>query len=207
MAFLDDTPGSIRRVTIGAKDGDAIMLDASLREDHGPEGDFSDHPVEAGADIVDHFRVRPEQVRIEGVISDSPIVQGIPGPTLVNSVSSLLDGDTRPSLNAWSEFRRFFANVELVTIATSLHRYENMAIVSLKVVRDAKRAHSLYFTIAAREVRFARTSTGVAVEVPKEPEGQKTKSVGKVTNKAANAGESKKTSAAVKVFQGLGVID
>lgn len=52
---------------------DTITFDASVSEQHGSESTVTDHPVETGANIIDHIRDLPSTLRIEGVLVDFPL--------------------------------------------------------------------------------------------------------------------------------------
>lgn len=206
MAFLDDILGGAQRLSIGEPDGDPIVVDASVREVHSVTGQVSDHPVEKGIDIVDNYRVLPRGIEIEGIVTNTPIVSGLPGASLVNSVVGLVQGDTDPASNAWNELQRFLDDAVVVTIVTSLRTYENMVITDLSVTRNVSQAQGLFFVATAREIRFVDTELGEAIALPTTPVGQKAKSAGKKTNAAANTAQGAQSSALLKTFQGFGVL-
>ena len=202
MAFLDDVLGTgLQRLAIGEAGGDPIVVDASIREVHSVSGEVSEHPVENGVDIVDHYRVLPRQLDMEAVVSDTPIVSSslsLPGETLLNSAIGLIEGDEKPSTNAWVELQRFFDEAVVLEIKTSLETYTSMVLTDLSVVRDASNGQVLFFSASARQIRFVDTEEGQAIALPAEPSGQKKKSVAKKTNKAANESQGKLTSGLAK---------
>jgi hypothetical protein len=51
----------------------SIWIDVSIREEHNSQAELSRHPVEDGADVTDHVRLLPDQIRIEGVVTNQPI--------------------------------------------------------------------------------------------------------------------------------------
>lgn len=193
MAFLDDILGGAQRLSIGEVGNDPIVVDASIRETHSVTGEVSEHPVESGVDIVDHYRVLPRQVSIEAVVTNTPLSTGFPGSTLVNSVIGLVEGpedenDKGRSLNAWTELQRFFDDAVVVEIKTSLEKkhYQNMVLTSLDVTRDSDTGQVVWFTVTAREVRFVDNKFGEAIELPKTVTGQEAKNAGKKSNSNAN---------------------
>lgn len=207
MAFIDSILGGAKVTRIGETGGDPIALDCSVRENHSVSGEVSDHPVETGVDIVDHYRVLPRQVEITGVITNSPLSVEFPGASLINSAIGLINGDEDPSTNAWQEFNRFFDESVVLTIETSLKEYPNMVLTSLGVTRDVSTSNGLNFVAGAREVRFVDTEEGTALALPKEATGQAVKSAGKATNSTANDAQSKQSSALLKTFQKLGILN
>ena len=50
-----------------------IWIDVSIRETHNGSAELTRHPVELGADITDHVRLMPDQLTMEGVITNQPI--------------------------------------------------------------------------------------------------------------------------------------
>lgn len=206
MAFIDDILGGAQRLSIGEKGGDPIVVDASVREVHVVAGEVSDHPVEKGIDIVDHYRVLPRSLEIEAIVTNTPIVTGLPGASLVNSAVGLISGDTDPASNAWNELQRFFDEAVVLEISTSLKTYRNMVLTDLAVSRSSKESQALFFTASAREIRFVDTEFGTAIKAPSSPLGQAAKSAGKVTNAAANTSQAAGSSALLKTFQGLGFL-
>ncbi len=201
MAFLDDnTDGGATRLSIGEEGGDPIVVDASVNENHAVTGEVSEHPVENGVDIVDHYRVLPRQIEIEAVVTNTPIFTGLPGSTLVNSVVGVINGDKDPSSNAWNELNRFFDQAVVLEISTSLRRYRNMVLTDLQVVRNASTSQGLRFTATAREVKFVDTELGAAPPDPVSVLGQTRRSTGKKTNAIANETQSENTSVLFKAF-------
>lgn len=203
MSFLDDLLVT-KRLSLGDPNGSPIVLDASIREVHNVEGELTEHPVEDGADISDHYRVLPRLFELEGVVSDTPIVGRIPGASLISSAVGLIQGDERPSINAWEELNRFFDEKVVVEITSSLQVYPSMVLTSLSVTRSAGQSGGLFFTATARQIEFVATEEGAAL--PAVTTGQKAKSAGKATNTAANGAEQTKSSALLKGFQGLGLM-
>ncbi len=206
MAFLDDIIGGAQRLSIGEKGGDAISVDASIREVHSVAGQVSEHPVESGVDIVDHYRVLPRVIEIEAVFSDTPITPIRNGVTLINSAIGLInqagdDKDKGPSANAWRELKRFVNEAVVLEIKTSLETYQNMVLTDLTVGRSSNQAQGLFFTTTARELLFVTTEEGEAL--PASALGQKETSDGKKTNETSNdveAEESRSLAKKVKNF-------
>lgn len=50
-----------------------IWVDVSISETHGVGAEVTDHPVEAGSNIVDHVRPLPRTFSIEGLITNHPV--------------------------------------------------------------------------------------------------------------------------------------
>jgi hypothetical protein len=50
-----------------------VHFDAAISETHTESGTSTEHPVEKGTDISDHFRVNPKSFSMEGLITNHPI--------------------------------------------------------------------------------------------------------------------------------------
>ncbi|MCG8433494.1 MAG: hypothetical protein MJA83_05640 [Gammaproteobacteria bacterium] len=123
----------------------AIEFDASVNEDHEAENDVTEFPVEEGADITDHIRPRPESITINGIVSNTPL--------------TLLPIEPRRAEEAYDKLKTIKDTGQLVSIVTSLRRYDNMAITSLSVVRNAQNGNVVNATVRLREVFLAQTET------------------------------------------------
>lgn len=135
---------------------DGYEIDVAIREEHAFENEITEHPVEQGADIVDHVRARPIVVTLEGCVSDTPI----------GDLATRRSETTLPSREA---FDRLLAvrNARLpVTIATSLRVYTDMILESLTTPRDATTGDALAFTARFRQIRLVEV-TRVAVDIPR----------------------------------------
>jgi hypothetical protein len=193
------------RVSIGEAGGDPIVLDASVREVHSVAGEVTEHPVEKGVDIVDHYRVQPRKFEVEFVVTNSPLDSSlIPGLTLINSIVGLVQGDADPSANAWAEFQRFVDDAVVLEISSSLETYPNMVLTDLSVTRTAGTTNGLHGTLSVREVRFVETETGLAIALAAPLKALK--SVGKKTNKDSNTTQARQSSGLLKTFQAVNLL-
>jgi hypothetical protein len=225
MAFTDNILGAVSRAKIGpmpfqkgvssalgsgnddlgvAESNTPIVLDASIQEGHMIQGDVTDHPVETGADVVDHYRVKPRTITIDGIITNTPIETGFVGSTAVASVTAIANGDADPVTNAWEELQRFFDQAVVLKIETSLKVYENMVLTSLSVNRTASTGNELRFNASARAIRFVQTEEAEAIQIPKTTTGQKQKPKGKKTTKEANPEQVKSASVTTQTLDAIG---
>lgn len=51
----------------------SIWIDVTIREQHNKSAETTRHPVEEGSDITDHVRLMPNQIQIEGLVTNQPI--------------------------------------------------------------------------------------------------------------------------------------
>jgi len=180
-----------------------VSVDASIAESHTIEGEITSHPVESGSDITDHYRVNPRKISLEAVVTSTPIATGYPAQTAINSVKSIIAKDD-PVMNAWQEIERYFEKRVIVTINTSLKKYENMILTSFNVTRNSFKGQSLHFSLTAEEIRVVNTEEEdrITVPEPKTKTTEKKKDKGKKDKGDADAGSNKESLA----HKGLGVL-
>jgi hypothetical protein len=134
---------------------DGYPIDATLSEDHDHDADVTDHPVESGAAITDHVRIRPLVVSLEGIVSDSPI----------GDVAFEREEGAAHSADAYAVLLSILESREPVSIRTSLATYHNMILQRLSVPRSVDTGKSLRFRATFRQlilVTNARTTVKVA---------------------------------------------
>ena len=163
-----------------------LQLDATLSESHTSEVETTEHPLETGASVADHLRPKPEAITLEAVISDDapPDATSLPenveqavGDSPAVTLSVRRTHQPGRAKQAWQHLLEIKDSGELVTVATYLRDYTNMALVSLSSSRDAKTGSALRFTATFRRLTFVSLKTlRVAVEkaVPKQNLGKKT---------------------------------
>lgn len=137
-----------------------IELDAAISVQHTRNVTATKHPVEKGAKITDHLRPEPEQVVIEGLVSNTPI-----GRTAQTRAVSFVGNDFVTSAGAPSAFgtpgyaEEAFKKLDeiagkgvLVTIATQYKTYTDMALTSFVAPRDGSTGDSLRFTATFEKI-------------------------------------------------------
>jgi len=176
VALLSLIFGEKQKARIGV-----VELDAALSETHSKEALVTDHPVEFGADVSDHIRRLPDSVEINGIVSNTPLV----------FLSAVTESPTRAE-DAYEELRRIMDEGELVTVATTLREYSNMALTNLAVARDAASGNVMNATMSLREIIIAETQT-VEAPVPAAAANSKPVNQGKQAAKPANAAQAAKS--------------
>jgi len=79
---------------------ESIRFDVVTVENHERNMTVSDHPVELGANVVDHARLMPDMLTIEGFVSMKPVRSN--EPSLLDEAPMVLDipkPSTKPSLS------------------------------------------------------------------------------------------------------------
>lgn len=142
---------------------DALTLDASVNETHDTDVDVTDFPVEQGANISDHRRRKPRTITVEGVVSNTPLPDdGDPMNTVTSNGftwNSRSSADATRASTAYNTLLDLADASRLLTVVTSLQKYENMTITKLSVPRNASIGQALRFTATLREIRVVRNDT------------------------------------------------
>jgi len=187
---------NLRRTTVSYKKPDGtgeeiIVLDATITEGHNSTLDVTSLPIEDGFDITDHAQIKPRELTLEAVISDTPI-------TLLGSLGGLAAGGVGWAVGAsgatvgaralaiganaalagaiLSQTKARVQDVYnclldiqkkkiLLCITTGLQVYNNMILQGLNAPRDENTGKSLKFTAVLKEVIIVQSQK---VILPKE---------------------------------------
>ena len=192
MAALEILFGIVERTRIGV-----VFLDAAVTETHTKRNEIPSHPVESGADISDHVRRVPEEIIINGLVSNHPIA------ILASlTAASPIQGDTGPigdrAGEAYKQLRELMDNAELIEVITGLRDYSNMIISGLRVEREAATGNVINVTITCREVIL------VELETVDAPENLASKAPNLGSKPTTEASEKQDTSILGSVSRGLG---
>lgn len=125
-------------MTIPAIDG--YLVDVFVSESPDLPAEITDYPVEEGSDVSDNIRNLPVQLRVEGVISDTPI--GI--------LAELREG--LPANEAYELLKEIRESRRLVTVETSRDVYKNMALENLSLSDTAETGDALQFSATFKQV-------------------------------------------------------
>ncbi len=136
-----------------------IQIDAVSEEEHSLRSEVTENPVEEGAQISDHVQLQALELRIDGVVSDSPLRFGAISSVLnAGQTISQLFGTTKASIDAYNEMVRLWKSRQPFNVLTSLRRYENMVFQEVSIPRRAATGNAIHFSATLREIRIAKTS-------------------------------------------------
>lgn len=165
-----------------------ITLDASISETHSRQSPPTEFPVESGPVISDHILMKPIELEITGIISDSPI-GGLNGllteaatsltsallpPSTVTALAgavslvSAIAGSSSPSVAAYNNLMGLQQAGQPMDVLTTLYRYSNMFIKNISVPRDAANGKCLLFTVQMIQLLIVQTQT-VNVQIFADP--------------------------------------
>lgn len=134
-----------------------VQVDVSLRESHTSRREISDSPVEAGSDVTDHTKVLPDEVSIEGVLSDTPT-------SITDRIRLLATGKT--AQQRYRDLLELKDNAETFELITGLRSYTNMVLATLRINRSVSTGESITFNATMREIEFAESAAVTVVSVP-----------------------------------------
>lgn len=175
---------------------DSIQFDATLTEQHSGEVDFTEHPVEQGADISDHARPKQKQLVLDCFLTDTPL----PGNDVLHP-GHFQQWRSIDSLHSLGNLRD---KGSLVVVVTELKTYQNMVITSLTVPVDAKTGDGIRFSLTLRELRIVESQVDVH-----DAQNDRSKKKDKGAKPVAPATEQQESAASAgfglgkKLFRGL----
>jgi hypothetical protein len=142
-----------------------LIIDTSISEDHVYTNRVTDNTIEDGTTVSDHIVRDPEQLTINGIVSNTPITLVQQGENnlvredLTNRVQvahDLLLGYMGRSVpKQLGDIPEQQLTPQLLDIVTGLRTYTDMAITSLSFPRSRVTGNSLRFNISFRKVKKA----------------------------------------------------
>jgi hypothetical protein len=124
----------------------ALVLDASVSEQHNYTSRVTQYPVESGGAVSDNIYNEPMKLTIKGVVSNHPLPD------------SPADGDAQGALETLLAIREAREPIDIVT---GLMSYKDMAMTTLNIPRDYKTGDALIFDVSFIKVVMAQTETVV----------------------------------------------
>jgi hypothetical protein len=121
------------------------VFDAILRLNHKRSIEKTSHPVLTGANISDHFYVKPSRVVLEIGMSDA----------MSSFTAGVWVGASTKSVSAWQILKSLQIAGTLFTLTTRLDTYYNMMIIDLDTSDDHKTLHGLRASVVLEELLSA----------------------------------------------------
>lgn len=161
-----------------------IVFDATVQETHNLNSEPTEHPIEEGSPVTDHVEVKPREISIEGIISNTPLNLGATlqgagttagqiigrriGGVIGQQVGAIgagalvglmLNRSGSSTKNAYDYFRDLQKKRVPFTVITGVEKYENMILTTLTVVRDTTTGNSLRFTAGCKQISIVSSET------------------------------------------------
>jgi hypothetical protein len=157
------TQGRQKVQFIQTSTGTIITIDASLQETHERQSPPTEFEVEDGSTVSDHIIVKPFSLKVQGIITDTPLSLinaalstvasailppvGIIGAGIGVALSKALVGSKSPSVAAYGQLLNLQSTKLPFDVLTSLQRYSSMWIKSISVPRDAQTGKAIVFDV------------------------------------------------------------
>jgi hypothetical protein len=129
-----------------------VTLDANMNEVSTVSASVTSYPVEDGSDISDNAVDEPDEIQIDGLITNTP----------ADLEDALLASDTRAE-DAYDDLITLKEKKETVTISTTARAFEDMFITQVSRTRNASVGDAVQFSLTARKIRKVQSSVA---EVP-----------------------------------------
>lgn len=141
-AILGDALASYALFSIQGRVIGTIAVDVPLREVHNDTFVVTQHPVESGTPVADHYFANPKLVEMTCGFSDS--TAGYEG--YVQEV--------------YDSFIALAATREPFDVSTGKRMYQNMMIADISVITDPASEYALFLTVRLQEVIITSTDGG-----------------------------------------------
>jgi len=162
----------------------SLDFDATLDELHEWKNEVTQNPVETGSPITDHIIEKPDKLRLQGVITNSPLRGEFAG--------QYFGGDTQsPRIQtAFDAIRELHKSRDVVVVYTKHAIYTDMAIESVSIPRNAQIGEEVQFTMDLVNIRLVSTQM---VTLPPGISTKKEAKAGGSAGKTAKKAEPQKS--------------
>lgn len=123
-----------------------VQIDVSVRETHRTSSEVTDHAIELGADIQDHVRRLPDEVSLEGIVSNLPT-------NLIDKVALESSGDD--AQKRYQDLIDLVESADVFELVTGLRSYVDMVFERFEVDRDQNTGEIVRFRADMKQLRFA----------------------------------------------------
>lgn len=153
-----------------------VTFDANLNEVSTQSVQVTSNPVEDGSNIADNAIDDPDEIQIDGLITNTPA-------DIVDALSAFA---TRAE-DAYSDLMELLKKKETVTVSTTVRTLENMFITRVTRTRAPGVGEAVQVSVMLKEIRKVQSSVA---EVPLRDTKGSQKSVGTKPTTPANPAQS-----------------
>ena len=126
-----------------------FFFDAVIREEHTSKVKMTDHPVQTGANIVDHAYMEPATLTMEIAMSDC----------MDTMVAGQFTDKSTKSVSAYQTLLSLQQSRLPFQVHTRLNLYKNMLIEEITAPDDYKTQFGMRCTVTLREIFVVKVST------------------------------------------------
>jgi hypothetical protein len=155
-----------------------LELDATILESPQFTATATRSDVETGVDITDHVELDPQQLSIQGIVSNTPV-------SFLGGL--IISGD--PAQDALNFLLDLYRNREPFDFVGGLQVYSNMVITSFNPSRTPQTGKALQFTMTMQQIRIVDSEVVEAVNFDEDVEHSAgdSQSLGTQSTEAATA--------------------
>ena len=139
-------------LTYGITDINGVtwFFDAIMKADHVTALKITDHPVQNGANMVDHAYILPAHLVLEISMSD----------VMDSFIADQFTGDyASRSVSAYQQLLKMQADRLPLTVTARLNSFDNMLIESIATSEDNKNIYSMKALVTFKQIFVAQVST------------------------------------------------
>jgi hypothetical protein len=148
MSFAEFLFG--KKVKISAGEFEFIELDCTENETYTHDSDVTNHPIEEGANVSDHYRPLADRIVIEGLVSNHSIAK-----TGVNL-------DFTRSEDVYAILRDWRKQALRLSLTTGLDEFDDLVLKSFTVTRDKFTGESLPVRLEFLEIQTVESQLSTA---------------------------------------------
>jgi hypothetical protein len=146
----------------------SVTFDLVMSEEPSLTAQVCSHPVQEGAAISDHIQPSLPSGRVSALVSNYSLKDAPNGARYDKYTSSV----SNRALEAYRIFQDIFSKRLLVTLATTMGIWDNVALTSVGAPRDAGTGDALIFDISFQQLRTVQLKT-VQLEAVAKPSDMK----------------------------------
>lgn len=134
-----------------------IPLDARVESTYRFSAEITQFPVESGATITDHAHLRPDEITLQGMVSDTPVNE-LPTYLALRGDKEYRAAGLR-SQNAFDALFVVWRDRLPLTVVTEYMVFDDMLIESFEVPRRPDQGEAIWFSATLRKVVTVETLT------------------------------------------------
>lgn len=134
-----------------------IPLDARVGSTYRFSSEITQFPVESGATITDHAHLRPDEIQLEGMVSDTPVNE-LPTYLGLRGDRELKTAGLR-SQTAFDALFTVWRDRLPLTVVTEYMVFEDMLIESFEIPKSPDRGEAIWFNMSLRKIITVKSLT------------------------------------------------
>jgi hypothetical protein len=186
-----------------------LKVDATIQETHVSSVDISEHPIEDGSNVDDHITIKPKEITINGIVTDTPFtsaaqigglitsgavalgsklgsVGGLVGAGVGATIGGMIGLSQNRAKDGFAFLQELQDQKQIFDVVTGLKLYKNMVLVNLSIPRTNQTGKAINFTATMKSINV------VAAEVINIPEAAIKSDVSASATAKQNLGRSTK---------------